>query len=129
MSILTDSDRDFFEANGYIVVPDVVPKENCEAVIDTLFEFLGMDRDNVDTSKLPTSFGVQAVLSLTDTEPGMGGFTCVPGFHRGLEEWIKTQPADRNPRVPDLSALPPDKKVTPIPAKAGSITIWNNILL
>ncbi|HLK57486.1 MAG TPA: phytanoyl-CoA dioxygenase family protein [Chthonomonadaceae bacterium] len=203
MAILTEEDRAFFEENGYVVVLDVVPKENCEAVINALFEFLGMDRNNpedwyrpplktggmieiyqhqalwnnrqyprlhqvyseiwgmeqlcvtidragfkppqhpdhpefdhkgfahwdVDTSKLPIRFGVQGVLCLSDTEPGMGGFQCVPGFHRGLEEWIRTLPPDRNPRVPDLSTLPPDKRVVPIPAKQGSLIIWNNLLL
>ena len=203
MAILTAEDHAFFEENGYVVVPEVVPSENCEAVINTLFEFLGMDRsrpedwyrlplktggmieiyqhqtlwDNrqyprlyqvfteilgreqlcvtidragfkppqhpdhpeydhkgfahwdVDTSKLPIRFGVQAVLCLADTEANMGGFQCAPGFHKGLEEWIKTQPADRNPRVPDLTTLPPDTKVVPIPAKQGSLILWNNLLL
>ena len=45
----------------------------------------------------------EGVLALTDTATDQGGFQCVPGMHRGLEEWIKTQPPDRNPRVPDLS--------------------------
>src|ERR1041385_8588569 len=44
MAILTEADRAFFEENGYLVVPDVVPKENCDAVINTLFEFLAMER-------------------------------------------------------------------------------------
>lgn len=203
MSILTDSDRRFFEENGYVVVPEVIRAEDCNAVIDALFLFLKMDKDNpedwyrlplkpggmveiyqhqalwntrqsprmhalfteihgterlnvtidrvgfkppftpthadydhkgfthwdVDTSNLPNRFGVQGVLCLTDTDENMGGFSCVPGFHRGLEEWIARQPADRNPRVPDLSALPPGKKVTPIPAKVGSMIVWNNLLL
>src|SRR5579871_6745582 len=179
MSLLSPKDHAFFEANGYLVVPDVIPVENCEAVINTLFAYLEMDRNapetwyrpplkpggmieiyqhqtlwdnrqysrvhavftellgteklcvtidranfkppyhpdfpeydhkgfthwDVDTSKLPVRFGVQAVLCLSDTEADMGGFQCIPGFHRGLEEWIKTQPADRNPRMPDMTGL------------------------
>ena len=54
---------------------------------------------------------------------------CHIALKNGLEEWIAQQPADRHPRVPDLSALPPDKKVTPIPAKAGSMIVWNSLLL
>ena len=203
MAILSEADHCFFETNGYIVIPNVIDTASCEAVIDALFLFLGMNKNDpgdwyrlplkpggmveiyqhqalwntrqnprmhalfaeihgterlcvtidrvgfkppcnpahpdfdhkgfthwdVDTSRLPVPFGVQGVLCLSDTTENMGGFSCVPGFHLGLEEWISRQPADRNTRVPDLSALPPDRKVVPIPASAGSMVIWNNLLL
>ncbi len=203
MQILTDAARQFFDDNGYLVAPDIIGADECEAVIDSLFSFLDMVRHDpsdwyrlplkpggmceiyqhqalwntrqnpsmhalftdlhgtdrlcvsidrvgfkppyttehpeydhkgfthwdVDTANLPDRFGVQGVLCLTDTTDEMGGFQCVPGFHRGLEEWIRTQPADRNTRVPDLSTLPSGKKVVPIPAKAGSMVVWNNRLL
>jgi hypothetical protein len=203
MAILSEADHQFFEANGYVVVPDMIDAAECGAVIDALFLFLGMDRNDpedwyrlplkpggmveiyqhqalwntrqnprlhalfteirgterlrvsidrvgfkppftpahpeydhagfthwdVDTTRLPVPFGVQGVLCLTDTAEDMGGFSCVPGFHQGLEEWIARQPSDRNPRVPDLSTLPPDKKVVPIPAAAGSMIVWNSLLL
>ncbi len=201
--ILSEEERAFFETQGYVVVPNAVPQQLCENVIETIFAFLGMDRNNpddwyrdpiprggmielyqsqslwnvrqhpklhkifseiygteklhvtldrvgfktpkhpahpeyehkgfthwdVDTSKLPVPFGVQGVLCLTDTAADMGGFTCAPGFHSRLGEWIAGQPADRNPRVPDLSTLPLDVKVLPIPASAGSLIIWNTLLL
>lgn len=44
--ILTDADRAFFEEQGYVLIKGVVPKENCNAVIDMLYEFLGFDRNN-----------------------------------------------------------------------------------
>ena len=84
---------------------------------------------DLDTSKpLPERLGVQGVLALTDTTAEMGGFHCIPGFHRVLEAWIKDQPADRNSRSPDLSRLPDGYAVTPIPMKAGSLVIWNRLL-
>lgn len=83
---------------------------------------------DVDTSKLPVPFIVQGALYLSDTTEDMGGFQCVPGFHRGLEEWVKTQPADRHPNLPDLERLPDGMKVTPIPGKAGDLVIWNSLL-
>ena len=43
MRILTEDDLRFFDENGYIVVSGAVPPENCEATIDAIFEFLGMD--------------------------------------------------------------------------------------
>lgn len=202
MAILTPEDHAFFEENGYILVRSVVPKADCDAVIDALWEFLEIDRNNpedwyrlplkpggmieiyqhqalwnnrqnpklyevfteirgthrlcvsidragmkppynpahpdydhkgfihwdVDTGKLPVPFGVQGVLCLSDTTADMGGFQCIPGFHKNLEAWIAQQPADRNTRAPDLSRLPEGMKAAPIPAEAGDLVIWNNLL-
>ena len=204
MNVLSEQNKTFFEENGYVVVPQVVPQENLDAVIAAIWEFLGMNPNDpndwyrpphcpnsmiemyqhpalwgprqsprlhgafadiygteklwvsidrvsmkppvnpahpqydtdqgfylhwdVDTSKLPVPFGVQGAVYLTDTAEDMGGFQCVPGFHRSLEEWIKTQPADRNPKLPDPDNLPPGMKVTPIPGKAGDLVIWNRLL-
>jgi hypothetical protein len=84
---------------------------------------------DLDTAKpLPTSLGLQGVLALTDTTAEMGGFCCIPGFHKNLAEWIAAQPEGRNPRAPDLTRLPEGFKVTPIPMKAGDIVIWNRLL-
>ena len=199
MEVLSADDHESFRRNGYVVIPNAVPPENLQAVVDTMWQFLGMDRNNpedwyrpplapggmvelyqhpalwnnrqnprvyqafreiygteklwvsmdrvnlkppqnpnhpeydhsgfihwdVDTRRLATiPFGVQGVLYLTDTTAEMGGFQCVPGMHRDLEGWIKTQPRDRNPRVPDLTGL----NVTPIPGKAGDLVIWDRLL-
>jgi hypothetical protein len=84
---------------------------------------------DLDTAKpLPTQLGVQGVLALADTTAEMGGFQCIPRFHRGLEAWIREQPADRNSYTPDLSRLPAGYAVTPIPMKAGDLVIWNRLL-
>jgi hypothetical protein len=48
LRVLSEEDLRFFDENGYIRVPNAVPKENCEAVINALFENLGMDRNNPD---------------------------------------------------------------------------------
>ena len=198
MTILTSEDHLFFEKQGYLVIKNVIPTADCEAVVETIFDFLEMDRNNpddwyrlplkpggmieiyqhqalwnnrqnprlyeamrelrktdklwvsidrvgfkppqnpdhpdydhkgfthwdVDTSKLPVPFGIQGVLCLTDTDADMGGFQCIPGFHHGLEEWIATQPADRNPHMPDMTGL----TVVPIPAKQGDFIVWNSRL-
>src|SRR5438067_6510201 len=194
---MTDADIAFFQENGYVVVPEVVPLENLEAVIAAVWEFLEMDPEDpttwyppdrrtfivpfhhhqslwnnrqhprvhqafaeilgteklwvsmdragmkppldprfphyqdpgfihwdLDTSQpLPEKLGVQGVLALTDTTAEMGGFQCIPGFHRALADWIAAQPPDRNARSPDLSRLPEGYAVTPIPMQAGDLLI------
>lgn len=198
MPILSTADHAFFQHNGYVVVPDAVPKANLEAVCAAIWLFLGMDPDapddwyrpplspggmielyqhqalwdnrqyprvhqafaeilgteklrvsfdrvnlkpprrpdhpeydhkgfihwDVDTSKPSTSLGVQGVLCLTDTTPDMGGFQCVPELFRRMDDWLPTQPADRNPRAPDMTGFAP----TAVPARAGDLIIWNRLL-
>lgn len=198
MSVLSAEDHAFFKENGYVVVRNAVPPENCDAVVDAIWEFLGMDRNNpedwyrephrtngmveiyqhqalwdnrqhprvhqafaeiwgteklwvsfdracmkppphpahpeydhkgfihwdVDTSKLPVPFGVQGVLVLTDTEENQGGFQCVPELFRRFDEWVKTQPPDRDPRKPDMTGF----TVKQIPAQAGDLIIWHRLL-
>lgn len=200
--VLSQEDLAFFDENGYIVVPNAVPQENLDAALDTIWEFLQMDRNDpetwypegrggslvyihqhqtfwdnrqhprlyqafadiygteklwvsmdragmkpplnpryphyqdkgfvhwdLDTSKpLSDKLFVQGVLALTDTTSEMGGFCCIPRFHKILAQWIAEQPADRNPRHPDLSRLPEGYAVTPIPMKAGDLVIWNQQL-
>ncbi len=80
---------------------------------------------DTDTSKYPDiPFRVQGVLALTDTDPSMGGFQCIPQLYRDLDEWIARQPADRDPRRPDLTGYTIDK----IDMKAGDIVIWTTLL-
>lgn len=84
----------------------------------------GMIHWDLDTSQTPIPFGVQGVLYLTDTSEDQGGFQCIPGFHNIFAEWVKTQPADRNPRQPDLTGL----TVKSIEGKAGDLVIWHRLL-
>jgi ectoine hydroxylase-related dioxygenase (phytanoyl-CoA dioxygenase family) len=69
-------------------------------------------------------FGLQGILYLTDTAEDQGAFTCVPGFHRRLEGWLKGLPPGADPRQQDLYGLGPK----PIAAKGGSLIIWHHAL-
>jgi hypothetical protein len=73
---------------------------------------------------LPIRFHVQGVLYLVDTEANQGAFTCVPGFHRKIENWIKSLPEGTDPRKQNLESLGP----IPVPAKAGDLVIWHSAL-
>lgn len=196
MKILSKSDVEFFEENGYIIVPDAAPKKNLDAVIEAVWEFLGMDRNDpddwyrpphtkggmveiyqhqalwdnrqhpriyeafadilgteklwvsldrasmkppsrpdrpdwehlgfihwdVDVTKLPVPFGVQGVLSLTETGADQGGFQCVPGAHRRLETWAKEHPIR-----PGTKSSPQvdESEVRKVAMRAGDLLIWH----
>src|SRR5690606_39571157 len=51
----------------------------------------------VDTAIQPPPIGVQAVLSLQKQDGDVGGFQCVPYLFEHFDEWVQTQPADRDP--------------------------------
>jgi len=68
----------------------------------------------------PVRFGTQAILYLTDTAANQGAFSCVPGFHRRLAEWLE---GATDPRAA-AAALP----AIPIAGDAGDLIIWNQAL-
>ena len=49
MSVLSKEDLEFWEENGYVVVREAVPPENCRAAEQAVWDFLEMDRDNTDS--------------------------------------------------------------------------------
>ena len=208
MAVLSKEDWAFWEENGYVVVKEAVPQENLDAIVDAIWAFLEIDREDgeqwykykpytrkdkcspisaggmvemyqhqalwdnrqypkvhqafaeilgdeqlgvawdranmkpparadrpewcnegmihwdMDTSQRPLKTGVQGVLYLTDTAEDQGGFQCVPGFHRMFDEWVKTQPEDRDSRRPDLEGL----EVKSIAGQAGDLLIWHRLL-
>jgi hypothetical protein len=87
-------------------------------------QFQGFIHCDVDTSLKPLPIGVQGVLSLVDTDPDMGGFQCVPEIFRTLEDWIKTQPADRDPWAPDPSGC----EIVDVSTDAGDLLMFNSLL-
>jgi ectoine hydroxylase-related dioxygenase (phytanoyl-CoA dioxygenase family) len=87
-------------------------------------QFEGFIHWDVDTLLVPLPVDVQGVLSLVDTDPEMGGFQCIPEIFRTLEEWIKTQPANRNPWMPGPSGF----SVVDVPTEAGDLLIFNSLL-
>ncbi|NAX20896.1 phytanoyl-CoA dioxygenase family protein [Vibrio sp. V39_P1S14PM300] len=86
--------------------------------------FSGFIHWDADTSLTPLPVNVQGVLALSDTDEQTGGFQCVPELYRQLERWRETQPADRDPYVPDLAGFEAEF----IAMKAGDLLIFNSLL-
>ena len=79
---------------------------------------------DADTSLRPLPIGVQGVLSLKKQDGDVGGFQCIPELFEHFDEWVKTQPADRDPMHPDITGL----SITNIDMEAGDLLIFNSLL-
>jgi Phytanoyl-CoA dioxygenase (PhyH) len=79
---------------------------------------------DVDTSIQPPPIGVQGVLSLQKQDGDVGGFQCVPYLFEHFDEWVKTQPKDRDPKHPDMTGL----SAINIDMEPGDLLIFNSLL-
>ncbi len=78
-----------------------------------------------DTSlELPIPIRLQGILYISDTEAEQGAFTCVPGFHHRIADWLRSLPPDADPRAQDLYEL----GATPVAGNAGDLIIWHHAL-
>jgi hypothetical protein len=72
----------------------------------------------------PVPLGMQGLIYLTDTASDQGAFTCVPGFHLAIDEWLAGDPSRRTGSPDALRGLPAE----PIPGRAGDLVIWHHAL-
>jgi hypothetical protein len=72
----------------------------------------------------PHCFELQGILYLADVAENQGAFSCVPGFHRRLKEWLKTVPVGVNVHDHARNTL----TMKPIAAKRGDMIIWHHHL-
>jgi ectoine hydroxylase-related dioxygenase (phytanoyl-CoA dioxygenase family) len=87
----------------------------------------GMIHWDTDMSRYPDiPFYVQGVLALTDTEPDMGGFQCIPETYQHLDEFLKTQSREKiESRNPDYEGY----TITRPRLAAGDLLVWTSLLL
>ncbi|MBL4807014.1 MAG: phytanoyl-CoA dioxygenase family protein [Rhodobacteraceae bacterium] len=79
---------------------------------------------DVDTKQQPLPIGVQGVLSLKPQTAKTGGFQCVPYLFEHFDDWVKTQPEDRNPLLPDMTGMEREN----INLEPGDLMIFNSLL-
>lgn len=87
-------------------------------------EFRGFIHWDIDTADPDRMNNVQGVLSLSETSRETGGFQCVPELFRNFDEWVKTQPGNRDPFKPDISGF----EVEQVETEVGDLVIWNSML-
>jgi hypothetical protein len=91
------------------------------------YDHKGMIHWDTDITKYPNiPFHVQGVLALTDTEPEMGGFQCIPETYQNLEQFISTQSQEKlEKRNPDYTGYTPTRPRL----AAGDLLVWTSLLL
>ena len=80
-----------------------------------------------DTSLEPLPIAVQGVLSLVHQDGGdIGGFQCVPWLFEYFDEWVKSQPSDRDPHRPDMTGI--ENRLEKLELFPGDLMIFNSLL-
>ena len=81
---------------------------------------------DIGIEDLPERIGVQGILYLTDTGADQGAFSCVPGFHLKLRQWLGSLPADAEPR--ELVREHFGDQAVAVEGGAGDLVIWHSAL-
>ena len=79
---------------------------------------------DVDTTIRPLPIGVQGVLSIKKQDIETGGFQAVPYLFSNFDEWVATQPADRDSIRPDMTGLTREN----VDMEPGDLMIFNSLL-
>jgi hypothetical protein len=72
----------------------------------------------------PHCLELQGILYLADVAENQGAFSCVPGFHRTLKQWLETVPAGVSMNDHARRTL----TMTPVAARRGDMIIWHHLL-
>ncbi len=104
MSMLSAADRDFWEENGYVIIPNVVPKENLAAVVDVVWDFLGMDPENPATWYSQPAWHQRTGMVELYQHQALWNNRQHPNVHRAFAEifgdeklWVSLDRANMNP--------------------------------
>lgn len=72
----------------------------------------------------PHCLDMLGILYLVDVAEDQGAFSCVPGFHRTLKDWLKTVPEGVDARDYGRRTL----TMKPIAGRRGDLVIWHQSL-
>ena len=72
----------------------------------------------------PHHLELQGILYLADVAEDQGAFSCVPGFHRELKQWLQGVPAGAHVNDHARRTL----SMQPIAAQRGDMVIWHHLL-
>ena len=102
-----------------------IDRANLNFPIKPGFTYKGFIHWDYDPATKPQN--VQGVMALADQEDeNMGGFQCIPELYRTFDTWKITQPADRDPFIPDISGF--EEHFHKPKMNAGDLLIFNSAL-
>jgi len=102
-----------------------IDRANLNMPLHPDWQYKGFIHWDINTALNPKPVNVQGVLALNDqTDPNMGGFQCIPELYRQFDDWVQTQPTDRDPFKPDTSGFTIEK----IALETGDLIIWDSML-
>src|SRR5438094_629472 len=88
LRVLTEQDLAFFHENGYLVVPQIVPQGNLDAVIRAIWEFLEMDSDDPTTWYPPDR---RSSLAHIHQHPSLWANRQHPRLHQAFADLLGTE--------------------------------------
>lgn len=88
------------------------------------WEYGGFVHFDVDTTKKPVPVELQGILGLSEFRPLGGGFRCLPGFHKLIDQWAANRRPGADPRFPD----PGEFELVEVPLGRGDFLIFDGRL-
>jgi hypothetical protein len=74
----------------------------------------------------------QGLVALSDAAPDDGGFWCLAGMHRELDQWASTHAAAAVPSTQTMVDIPMDhtasERLRHVPLKIGDLLVWDSRL-
>ncbi len=135
LRVLSEDDWKHWITRGYVVVKQAVPPENVKRLVDLLWEFQEMNPNDPSTwyrdqlrdhaMKELNNSGMVEIYNhqyLWDNRQYPRVYDAF--LDVCLEEWRKTQPANRDPWKPDTTGF----EIVPVMPKAGDLLIFNSLL-
>lgn len=113
--------REIWQTKKLLVSVDRV---NMNPPVCESWKYSGFIHWDIDVSTRPLPFQVQGLLALSETGQQGGGFQCVSGFHKIIDDWLDRQPAGYSSRFPDTEGM----QLISIPMEAGDFLIWHGAL-
>jgi ectoine hydroxylase-related dioxygenase (phytanoyl-CoA dioxygenase family) len=116
--------RAYEQLYGSKAIYKVVDKVSFNPPETSYYSFAGSPLHWDTSLTLPVPFRLQGLLYLSEVTAKGGAFSCVPGFHRSIDDWLKHLPPDVDAREYALRTLQPQ----PVPGDAGDFIIWHQAL-
>jgi hypothetical protein len=104
MAVLTSEDRSFWERNGYVVVHNAVPRDQCTALVSSALEFIEMDNADPESWYPETPRGTSMIemyhhQTMWDNRQTPRLYEAFTDLHGTEKLWVSIDRVSMNPPV------------------------------